>query len=73
MSKDLLSDLREQFKSGKLYRDIDEKYAGGVYDFAVDYVYNDLKFMVYTDYRVREYMISAIYELVWNILESESE
>ena len=73
MIKDLLNYLREKFKSGELNRDIDEKYAGGVYDFAIYYVYNYLKFMVYTDHREREYMISAIYELVWNILESESE
>lgn len=36
----MLKQLLEQFKNGKLNRDIDEKYSGGVYDFAIEYVYN---------------------------------
>lgn len=73
MKKDLLSDLREQIKNGELDRDIDEKYAGGVYDFAIDYSYNNVSSRAYTSDTIKEYIIGAIYELVWDILESESE
>ena len=71
----MIKQLLEQFKNGELNRDIDEKYSGGVYDFAIDYVYNYFRTVLgYRDDILNSNLqldnfIEIVYNVVYDILE----
>ena len=74
MFRDELDRIKENIKKGIMYRDIDESYNGGVWDFAIEYAkkhhLNDYYDLKNQDINV---ITNVLYDFIYDLLDEELE